>query len=201
MKLKIFTVFPKLLLAVSAVLAISAVFAVSAQNTVQAAVSAPAPLEVGIGVTEITPPLSYPMAGYYSKRLSDGVLDPLMLRAFCFKQGDEMCVLAISDSIYVYDDVTAEVKRRIQEKTGFVPFRDVKIELLHNDTVIWECDYSKAFLELYKKEGIDLPLEPEIQVALPELREGDRLILQLTATTHTDRTMVTILDDLTVTIP
>ncbi|MBQ2820656.1 MAG: neutral/alkaline non-lysosomal ceramidase N-terminal domain-containing protein [Thermoguttaceae bacterium] len=118
MKLNIFTVFPKLLLAVSAVFAISAVFAVSAQNTVHAAVSDPAPLEVGIGVTEITPPLSYPMAGYYSKRLSDGVLDPLMLRAFCFKQGDEMCVLTISDSIYVYDDVTAEVKRRIQEKTG-----------------------------------------------------------------------------------
>ena len=89
----------------------------------------------------------------------------------------------------------------IQEKTGFVPFRDVKIELLHNDRVIWEHDYSKDFLELYKKEGIDLPMNPEIQADLPELQEGDRLILQLTATTHTDRTMVTILDDLTVTIP
>ena len=44
MKLNIFTVFPKLLLAVSAVFAISAVFAVSAQNTVHAAVSDPAPL-------------------------------------------------------------------------------------------------------------------------------------------------------------
>lgn len=42
----------------------------------------------------------------------------LNLRPFCLKQGDKMCVLAISDSIYVYDDVTAEVKRRIQEKTG-----------------------------------------------------------------------------------
>lgn len=84
----------------------------------QEAVSQTAPFELGLGVREITPPLSYPMAGYYEKRLSEGVLDPLMLRAFCFKQGDEICVLAISDSIYVYDDVTAEVKRRIQEKTG-----------------------------------------------------------------------------------
>lgn len=90
---------------------------------------------------------------------------------------------------------------RIQEKTGFVPFRDVKIELLHNDAVIWEENYYKAFLELYKNDHITVPLRPEIQVNLPELREGDRLILQLTATTHTDRTIITRLDDLTVTAP
>lgn len=89
----------------------------------------------------------------------------------------------------------------IQEKTGFVPFRDVKIELLHNDAVIWEADYSKAFLELYKNDNIAVPLDPELQIDLPELLEGDRLILQLTATTHTDRTLVTRLDDLTVTAP
>ena len=89
----------------------------------------------------------------------------------------------------------------IQEKTGFVPFRDVKIELLHNDTVIWEENYYKTFLKLYKNDRITVPLNPEIQVDLPELREGDRLVLQLTATTHTDRTIVTRLDDLIVTAP
>lgn len=89
----------------------------------------------------------------------------------------------------------------IQEKTGFVPFRDVRIQLLHNDSVIWESDYFKAFLDIYKKDGIDLPLKPDIQVELPPLNEGDRLILLLTATSHTDRTMVTVLDDLTVTLP
>ena len=105
MKLKIFSILSILLLSVSALFA-------------QDAASKTEPFQLGLAVTDITPPLSYPMAGYYSIRLSEGTLDPLMLRAFCFKQGDEMCVLAISDSIYVYDDVTAEVKRRIQEKTG-----------------------------------------------------------------------------------
>lgn len=89
----------------------------------------------------------------------------------------------------------------IQEKDGFVPFDDVKISLLHNDEPIWEADYSDAFLELYKKENITVPLNPDIQVELPALCEGDRLILTLTATTHTGRTMVTQLDDLTVTAP
>lgn len=111
----------------------------------------------------------------------------------------ESSPIAQDETLYRYD-IPINMPR-IQEKTGFVPFRDVKIELLHNDTVIWECDYSKAFLELYKKEGIDLPLEPEIQIHLPELHEGDRLILRLTASTHTGRTIETILDDLTVTAP
>ncbi|MDO4424538.1 MAG: neutral/alkaline non-lysosomal ceramidase N-terminal domain-containing protein [Planctomycetia bacterium] len=105
MKWKIFSILSILLLSVSALFA-------------QDAASKTEPFQLGLAVTDITPPLSYPMAGYYSIRLSEGTLDPLMLRAFCFKQGDEMCVLAISDSLYVYADTTAEVKRRIQEKTG-----------------------------------------------------------------------------------
>lgn len=89
----------------------------------------------------------------------------------------------------------------ILETTGFVPFRDVKITLLHNEVIIWEEDFTEAFLALYKKENITVALNPDISVELPQLNEGDRLILELTATTHTDRTLVTRLDDLTVTAP
>lgn len=89
----------------------------------------------------------------------------------------------------------------IQEKTGFVPFDEVTVSLFHNGEPIWEADYSEAFLELYTQENITVPLEPDIQVQLPILAAGDRLILRLTATTHTGRTMITVLDDLTVTDP
>ena len=90
---------------------------------------------------------------------------------------------------------------RVQENNGFVPFDDVTIALLHNGEVIWEADYSDAFLELYKKENIAIPLEPDIQAELPQLTEGDKLTLELSATTHTERTVITRLDDLTVIIP
>lgn len=89
----------------------------------------------------------------------------------------------------------------ILEENGFVPFRDARITLLHNDTVIWEADYAEAFLALYQENNIESPLNPDIQIELPELQEHDRLILELTATTHTGRTLVTLLDDLTVTSP
>ena len=102
-------------------------------------------------------------------------------------------------SVYCYD--APLYMPRILENNGFVPFRDVKIELLHNDTVIWAQDFSGNFLELYRQDNIVTPLNPEIQTNLPQLSEGDRLILQLTATTHTGRTMVSRLDDLTVSVP
>ena len=89
----------------------------------------------------------------------------------------------------------------IQEKNGFVPFDEVKITLLMNGESIWEADYSQAFLELYKKDNVAVPLNPDIHVQLPPLAEGDRLILKLTATSHTERTMISILDDLTVAAP
>lgn len=102
-------------------------------------------------------------------------------------------------SVYCYD--APLYMPRILGNNGFVPFRDVKIELLHNDTVIWAQDFSGNFLELYRQDNIVTPLNPEIQTNLPQLSEGDRLILQLTATTHTGRTMVSRLDDLTVSVP
>lgn len=90
---------------------------------------------------------------------------------------------------------------RVLENNGYVPFDNVKISLLHNGKTIWEADYSDAFLELYKRENIMVPLIPDIQVELPQLAEGDRLMLELTATTHTERTLVSQLDDLTVITP
>ena len=88
---------------------------------------------------------------------------------------------------------------RIQEKTGYIPFREAKVVLLYNGTVIWEGDYSKDFLELYKREYAACPLTLDLQIDLPSLQEGDELILELQADTHTDRSIVTRLDHLLVT--
>ena len=111
----------------------------------------------------------------------------------------ESAPISTAETYYCYD--APIYVPRIQEKTGFVPFDDVAISLLHNEEVIWEADYSEAFGELYRQENIAVPLAPDIQVQLPTLAAGDRLILRLTATTHTGRTMITVLDDLTVTDP
>lgn len=90
----------------------------------------------------------------------------------------------------------------IQEKNGLMPFRDVTISLTHNGALLWQEDYTEQFRDIYAEAKIlSDPVFPDIEVELPELQEGDRLVLELTATTFTDRTLVTRLDDLTVTTP
>lgn len=107
--------------------------------------------------------------------------------------------ISMEETVYHYD--APLYMPRVLENNGLVPFRDVKITLLHNDEVIWEEDFTEAFLELYRKENITMPLNPDISVDLPALHAGDRLTLVLSAATHTDRNMVSLLDDLTVVNP
>src|SRR5687767_6459365 len=53
-----------------------------------AAASAAERLEVGIARVEITPPLGYPMSGYYYDRGATGTLDPLEAKTIVYRQGD-----------------------------------------------------------------------------------------------------------------
>lgn len=85
------------------------------------------------------------------------------------------------------------------EKNGLMPFRTAVITLRCNETVIWEQDYTEAFRATLKYSTYsEKPVMPDICVPLPPLAEGDRLTLALTATTFTDQTLITALDDLTV---
>ena len=42
------------------------------------------PLRVGLAEVDITPPVGFPMAGYYHERLAEGAIDPLKARAIVF---------------------------------------------------------------------------------------------------------------------
>ena len=45
-------------------------------------------LRAGVAAVSITPPNGTPLAGYYRKRLSEGVLDELHAKAIVFEQGE-----------------------------------------------------------------------------------------------------------------
>lgn len=90
-------------------------------------------LEVGVARVDITPPLSFPMAGYYSIRLSAGTHDPLWAKAICFRTGAFPCVLLICDTISINESVTTEICRRIREKTG-LPESCIVITATHTHT-------------------------------------------------------------------
>lgn len=108
----------------------------------QPAVSAGSPLRVGIAETDITPPLGFPMAGYYHERLAIGTIDPLKAKAIVFRDGETAAALVVCDLIGIATDLSREVRRLASEKTG-IPESNIVIAATHSHTA---PDYMK---ELY----------------------------------------------------
>lgn len=81
--------------------------------TVQAA-----EVRVGVAVTDITPPLGIPMAGYYHPRGADGVLDPLFCKAMVIESEGRCAALVTLDIIGVTRAITDHARAQIEKATG-----------------------------------------------------------------------------------
>ena len=62
-------------------------------------------LRVGVAEADITPPVGFPMAGYYHERLADGEIDPLKARAIVFIDGETRGALVVCDLIGISTDL------------------------------------------------------------------------------------------------
>ncbi|MBA3311799.1 MAG: neutral/alkaline non-lysosomal ceramidase N-terminal domain-containing protein [Planctomycetota bacterium] len=91
------------------------------------------PLSVGIGVAEITPPLGYPMSGYFYERGATGTLDPLLAKAIVFQQGDVKAALVVGDIIGIDRQLAEAIRMRIEEQTG-IPAANVIVSATHSHT-------------------------------------------------------------------
>lgn len=103
-------------------------------------------LRVGVAEADITPPVGFPMAGYYHERLADGASDSLKAKAIHFRDANSQAVLVVCDLIGIATDLSREVRRRASEKTG-IPASHIVIAATHSHTA---PDYMK---ELYLKLG------------------------------------------------
>ncbi|MCL4204195.1 MAG: neutral/alkaline non-lysosomal ceramidase N-terminal domain-containing protein [Pirellulaceae bacterium] len=90
-------------------------------------------LRVGVAEVDITPPLGYPMAGYYHERLATGVKDPLKARAMVWIDGDCQAALVICDLTGIAVDFSLHVRRRAAEATG-IPAEHIVVAATHSHT-------------------------------------------------------------------
>lgn len=110
-------------------------------------------LRVGIAETDITPPLGFPMAGYYHERLAVGTIDPLKAKAIVFRDGDTAAALVVCDLIGIATDLSREVRRQASKKTG-IPESNIVIAATHSHTA---PDYMKElYLYLGKEKQEEL---------------------------------------------
>jgi neutral ceramidase len=103
-------------------------------------------LRVGIAVADITPPVGFPMAGYYHERLAEGALDPLQAKAIVFRDAHAEAALVVCDLIGIATDLSQAVRQRASERTG-IPAAHIVLTATHSHTA---PDYMK---ELYLKLG------------------------------------------------
>ena len=96
-------------------------------------VNAGEPMQVGTGVTEITPPEGYPMSGYFYERGATGTLDPLYAKAVVFKQGDSSAALIVCDMIGVDLQLTEAIRGKVVELTG-IPAENIVVAATHSHT-------------------------------------------------------------------
>jgi hypothetical protein len=96
-------------------------------------------LRVGVAETDITPPVGFPMAGYYHERLAEGTIDPLKAKAIVFRDGERSAALVVCDLIGIATDLAREVRKRASEKTG-IPATNIVMSATHSHTA---PDYMK----------------------------------------------------------
>lgn len=126
------------------------------------------PLLVGVGSAEITPPLGYPMSGYYHERGATGTLDPLNAKAIVFRQGNESAAIVVGDLIGIDRKLAAAVREKVEAATR-IPASNIVVAATHSHT---GPDY-KADLAKYLARDPNQPLAEGDRVRyIPRLIDG-----------------------------
>ncbi|GAB4127957.1 neutral/alkaline non-lysosomal ceramidase N-terminal domain-containing protein [Thermopirellula anaerolimosa] len=89
--------------------------------------------QAGAAVAIITPPNGIPMAGYYSPRGSEGVLDDLFAKALVLDDGEKAAAFVACDLISIPQTITDEARRRVAAEVP-IPPEAVLISATHTHT-------------------------------------------------------------------
>lgn len=120
-------------------------FSLTSTAAAQTAPAVSGKLRVGVAEVDITPPIGFPMAGYYHERLADGAIDPLKAKAVVFRGDNVEAAWVVCDLIGIATDLSRAVRQRASEKTG-IPASQIVISATHSHTA---PDYMKElFLNL-----------------------------------------------------
>ncbi|HDY88670.1 MAG TPA: hypothetical protein ENH82_11250, partial [bacterium] len=87
-------------------------------------------LKAGAAKTDITPPLGFPMAGYYTPRGATDVHDELYARAVVLDDGKTKLVLVTCDNISPFPKAYGEVRNKIEKELN-IPAENIIICATH----------------------------------------------------------------------
>lgn len=101
-------------------------------------------LKFGICEKDITPQIGMNMPGYFHFRPSQGILDPLYVKAMAFENNGECFVFVVCDAMELYRKHTLEIRRRVLERCEINP-ENISVSATHSHTTgptwTWEDSY------------------------------------------------------------
>ena len=89
--------------------------------------------KAGFSRVDITPPLGEHLAGYFSVRLAEGILDPLYLNALAMNDGEKTVIIITTDCLSIMEVFATDIRNLISKETG-VPADNIMITALHQHT-------------------------------------------------------------------
>ena len=119
-------------------------------------------MKAGFARLDMTPPLGTPLAGYYSQRLAQDVLDPLSLNAIALSDGESTAVLITADMLGIRRSYTDEIRELVAKRVG-IPADHLMICSLHQHTSMrladaWERSAvtDKTYLDVFYRKICDV---------------------------------------------
>ena len=122
----------------------------------------PHTIRIGVAETDITPPVGFPMAGYFHERLAEGQLDPLKAKCIVFRSESQQAALVICDLTGIAVDFSHAVRTQAAERTG-IPAANIVVSATHSHTA---PDYTKALYEFLAAKSGDAPRSTNEPVAV-----------------------------------
>ena len=119
-------------------------------------------LKAGFARLDVTPPLGSDLAGYFSVRLAEGILDPIYLNAVAIGNGDSTIIIITSDFLSIMEVFATRIRNMISGATG-IPADNIMITALHQHTSIrlgvWPWTGSmedENYLNILYKKYVDI---------------------------------------------
>ncbi|MBQ2866260.1 MAG: hypothetical protein IJE90_07090 [Clostridia bacterium] len=140
--------------------------------------------KAGFARLDVTPPLGSDLAGYFSVRLAEGILDPIYLNAVAMNNGEDTLIIITSDFLSIMEVFATRIRNMISKATN-VPADNIMITALHQHTSIrlgvWPWTGSmedEDYLSILYKKYVDVARmalsdlsDAEIYTAVRETRE------------------------------
>ncbi len=118
-------------------------------------------LKAGFARVDVTPHLGTSLQGYFSKRYADGVLDPLMVTAVAFDDGEKRAVVISCDVIgfnqFMMDDLRPMVAKAIDAEKEGVFICSTHTHLAPGLTIANHvyCEENREYINWFMKKVVD----------------------------------------------